>query len=116
MMNKLSSEQVAGVLGQVGPALRAQQQEIVSLQEKVAFYERRDRATKIASDMTRKNLDPELSFEEKVAHLMQPETNLDVLEQAVNMSAQQVKLASLSDHPGTSTDAAAAFEQGILAG
>lgn len=115
-MNKLSSDKVAGILGQVGPALRAQQVEITDLKEKVAYYERRDRATKIASDMTRKNLDPETTFEEKVAHLMQPETNLDVLEQAVSMSAQQVKLASLSDHPGSSLDAAAAFEAGIMNG
>lgn len=115
-MEKLASDKVAEVLGQVGPALRAQQEEITTLKEKVAFYERRDRATKLASEMTRKNLDPDSTFEEKVAKFMQPEANLDVIEEAVNMSAQQVKLASLSDHPGSGIDAASAFEHGIVAG
>jgi len=113
-MNKLSSDKVAEVLGQVGPALRALSEENTGLKEKLAFYERRDRATKIASEMTRKNLDPESTFEEKVANLMQPDSNLDVVEQAVIMSAKQVKLASISENHGSTVDAADAFAVGIL--
>jgi len=114
-MNKLSSDKVAGVLAQVPAVLRAQQEKIASLQEKIAFYERRDRATKIASDMTRKNLDSETDIEQKIDALMRPDANLDVIEKAVEMSAQQVKLASLSeDYPGNASDASSRFEMGVL--
>jgi hypothetical protein len=112
-MQKLSSIKVAEVLAQVPIALRAQQQEIVELKEKVAHYEKVDRATKIASDMQRKNLNNDSTFEEKVASLMESD-DLDVVEKAVDLSAPQIKLASLSDHHGNSTDAADVFAAGLM--
>jgi hypothetical protein len=69
-MNKLSSTKVAEVLAQVPVALRAQQEEIAQLKEKIAHYEKRDRVIKIASAMQTKNLDPDTSYDEKVENLM----------------------------------------------
>lgn len=114
-MIKFLSEQVQVVAMQAAQALRHLSAENTQLKEKVAFYERQNRAEKIAFDMEAKNLEPELTYQEKVAKLMTSD-NLDVVERAVGLAAQQVKLASLSDSPGNSTDAVTAFEQGILAG
>ena len=120
-MQKISSEQAGQILGQVAPTLRAQQQKIESLAtenqeltEKVAFYQRRERAEKIAMQLETKGLDPESSFAQKVDGLMKPETDLDVVEKAVDMSAPQIKLASLSDNPGNASDAKSSFEAAIL--
>jgi hypothetical protein len=112
-MNKLSSTKVAEVLAQVPIALRAQQQEIADLKEKIASFEKRDRVTKIASEMNAKNLSPETSFEEKVAALMERD-DLEVYEKAINLSAPQIKLAALSDHPGNPTNAEDAFVAGLM--
>lgn len=120
-MNKMSSEKVGQILRQVGPTLRAQQEkiaeqrtEIVDLKEKVAHFERKERVAKLASIMEEKGLDPETSYAEKVASLMAPETELDVVEKAIDMSAPQVKLASVSDNPGNASDADSAFVAAIL--
>lgn len=112
-MNKLASTKVAEVLSQVGPALRSLNEENKTLKEKVAFFERRERVEKIASVMDAKNLDPETSHDEKVQRLMVSD-DLDVVEKAIDLSAPQIKLAALSDHPGNSTDAESAFVAGIL--
>lgn len=112
-MQKLSSTKVAEVLAQVPVALRAQQEEIAQLREKVAHYEKRDRVIKIASAMQTKNLDPDTTYEEKVSNLMGSD-NLDVVEKAIDLSAPQIKVASLSDHPGSGGDAESAFVAGIL--
>lgn len=114
MKTKLSSTKVAEVLNQVGPALRALSDENQTLKEKVAFYEKRDRAEKIASQMEAKNLDPETSYDEKVEALMGPDSDLDVVEKAIDLSAPQIKLASLTDDPGNPSDAASAFIAGIM--
>lgn len=114
-MNKIAAETVANILGQVGPALRAQQEKIASLEGKVAFYEKRERVTKLASEMEAKNLDPETPFSDKVEKLMQtPDDQVEVVEKAVGLSAQQVKLAALSDFPGNPSDAVTAFEAGVI--
>lgn len=107
-MNKLSSTKVAEVLAQVPIALRALSEENQALKEKVAHYEKMDRVTKIASVMEQKNLNPDTSFDEKVAALME-RTDLDVYEKAIDLSAPQIKLASLSDHHGNPSTAADAF-------
>ncbi len=112
-MNKLSSTKVAEVLAQVPVALRAQAEEIASLKEKVAHYEKRDRVVKIASAMQQKNLDPETSYDDKIENLMGSD-NLDVVEKAIELSAPQVKLAALSDHHGNPSNAEDAFAAGLL--
>jgi hypothetical protein len=112
-MNKLSSIKVAEVLAQVPHTLRAQQEEIRALREKVAHFEKRDRVVKIASEMQAKNLDPETSLNEKVESLMGHD-DLDVYEKAIELSAPQVKLAALSDHPGNASDAESAFISALV--
>lgn len=120
-MQKISSEQAGQILGQVAPTLRAQQQKIESLAtenqsltEKVAFYQRRERVEKIAAQIEAKGLDMETSYAQKVEGLMSPDKNLDVIEEAVGMSAPQIKMASLSDNPGNASDAKSSFEAAIL--
>lgn len=120
-MQKISSEQAGQILGQVAPTLRAQQQKIESLTsengeltEKLAFYRRRERAEKIASQIEAKGLDGESTYAQKVDGLMNPDKDLDVIEAAVDMSAPQIKLASLSDNPGNASDAKSAFELAVL--
>lgn len=112
-MNKLSSEKTAEILRQVGPALRAMSDENTALKEKLAHYAKRERVEKLATVMDAKNLESDLSHEQKVDRLMGAD-DLDVVEKAVDMSAQQVKLASLSDYPGGGSDASSAFESAIL--
>lgn len=113
-MNKIA-EMVPQVLEQVPTVLRALSEENQELKEKVAFYQKRERVEKLASDMEHKNLDPESTYEQKVEKLMQtPDEDVGVVEKAVDLSAQQVKLASLSDNPGNPSDATSAFEAAIL--
>lgn len=112
-MNKLSSTKVAEVLTQVPIALRAQQEKIASLEEKIASFEKRDRATKIASAMQTKNLSPDTSYDEKVAALLERD-DLDVYEKAIDLSAPQIKLAALSDHPSNAANAEDAFIAGLM--
>ena len=64
MKEKLSSEKVAEILGQVGPALRHLSQKNQELTEKVARYEKKERVEKIASQMQEKNLSPDTSYDE----------------------------------------------------
>ncbi len=114
MFEKLA-EMAPEVLKQVAPALRALSEENTALKEKVAFYQKRERVEKLATDMEAKNLDPESTFEQKVERLMStPEEQVDVVEKAVDLSANQIKLAALSDHPGNPSDAGSAFECAIL--
>ena len=112
-MKKLSSDEVAATLSQVGPTLRALSEENVALKEKVAAFQHRERIEKIATVMESKGLNRDSSYEEKVASLQSHE-NLDAVEQAIQMSAPQIKLAAVSDNPGNPSDATSSFEVGIL--
>lgn len=114
-MNKLSSDVVRDTLAQVGPTLRALSEENSGLKEKIAHFEKKERVEKLASAMHSKGLNPESTYEEKVAALMQ-RGNLAVIEEAVNMSAPQIKLAEVSDHPGNPTNAESAFVAAIMNG
>jgi hypothetical protein len=115
-MKKLA-EVAPEILSQVAPALRALSEENTTLKEKVAFYQKRERVEKLAAEMQAKNLDPETPFDQKVERLMEtPDDQVDVYEKAVDLSAQQIKVASLSDNPGNPSDAASAFELAILEG
>ncbi len=112
-MNKLSSDKVAEVLGQVGPTLRALSEENQGLKEKLAHYQKRERVEKLATIMEQKHLDPETSYDDKVESLMAAD-DLDVYEKAVDLSAPQIKLAHLSDNYGNGSDAASSFESAIV--
>ena len=112
-MNKLSSDKVAEVLAQAGPALRALLEENTALKVKIAHYNQLERVEKLAKTMEDKGFDPQFSHEEKVQRLMGAD-DLNVVEQAVELSAPQFKLASVSDHPGNASDALSALETAIL--
>ena len=112
-MIKIASDEAREVIGQFGPALRAQQMEIQALRTKLAEYEKYARVTKLASEMQQKGLDPDVSYEDQVDRLMQA-TNLAVVEEAVRMGAPQVKVAELADRSGNPADATAMFEALII--
>lgn len=98
-MTKISNMQVAQMMKLAADNLRVLSVDNVSLREKLAFYEKKDRAEKIASAMEAKGLEPELSIHEKVAGLMKRE-DLGIVEEAVSMSAPQMKLASVHEAGG----------------
>lgn len=112
-MEKISSEKVANVLSQVGPALRALLAENQQLKEKVAHYEQLERVEKIAKKMEEKGFDPQVPMDEKIQRLMNVD-DLDVVEKAIDLSTPQFKLASVSDNPGNPSDARSALEAAIL--
>ncbi len=112
-MEKLSSTKVAAVLSQVGPSLRALSEENQVLREKVAQFEKRARVQNIATKMEAKNLDPETSYDDKIEALMGAD-DLGVVEKAIDLSAPQIKVASLSDHQGNPSDAISAFESAVV--
>ena len=83
----ISNEGAAEVYREGAKVIRAQQEEITRLQEKVAAYERRERVEGLVRLMEGKGLDdPGSTFQEKVAHVMASSTDLDVLEKAVQMA------------------------------
>lgn len=95
-MDKISYAQVGQTMKTAAASLRVLSEENAQLKDKVAHYERKERAEKLASQMDEKGLQPELSFQEKVSGLLRRE-NLDAVEEAINMSAPQTKLASVYD-------------------
>jgi hypothetical protein len=100
-MNKISSQDVQALLKTAAMTVRVQDEEIVSLREKVASFEKKDRMVKIAREMEEKGLHAELNFDEKLAHLREAQ-DLSITEEAVKMaSPQHGVLGSVSDKPGS---------------
>lgn len=102
MMNKLSTTQAGQMMKLAAENLRSLSVENSTLRQerdeamqKVAAFEQDKRIERVAKAMEAKGLNPELSLEEKVASLRQHE-KLEVLEEAVNLSAPQMKLASVA--------------------
>lgn len=95
-MNKLSNAQAGQMMKVAAENLRALSEENQELKSTVSHYEKKERAEKIASAMEAKGLEPELSLSEKIAGLLKRD-DLSVVEEAVGMSAPQMKLASVSD-------------------
>jgi len=112
-MQKISSQEASAVLKQASTAIRHLSAENQKLNEKVAEYERTRRIEKIAQSMEDKGINEDLSFEEKVAQLHK--ADLDVTEQAVDMAAPNMKLASV-DHDSPAGNMSNAFETYILTG
>ncbi len=113
-MNKISAPQVGQMMKLAAGSLRALSEENRTMREKLAFYEKKGKAEKIASAMAEKNIEPELSYTEKVAGIMRRE-NLDVLEEAVGLAAPQMKIASVHDG-NTVTVEGGASDDGSIAG
>jgi secreted Zn-dependent insulinase-like peptidase len=102
MMNKLSTTQAGQMMKLAAENLRSLSVENSTLRQerdeamqKVAAFEQDKRIERVAKAMEAKGLNPELSLEEKVASLRSHE-KLEVLEEAVNLSAPQMKLASVA--------------------
>lgn len=93
-MKKLSNVEVGQMTKLAAENLRGLSEENQELRTKLASYEKRDRVEKIAAAMEEKGLEPESSLEDKVAALMKRD-DLDVVEQAVGMTAPQMKIASV---------------------
>ena len=103
MPDKISTVEVAQLQKLASQTLRVLAGENVSLRtenselkEKVASFEKRARAEKIAGDMESKGLNPDTTFEQKVAELLSSD-RLEVVEEAVQMAAPQMKLASVHE-------------------
>ena len=95
-MIKMSNAQAGQIVKLAAENLRALSEENQELKSKLAAFEKKAHAEKIASAMEEKGLEPELSYTEKVAGLLQRE-DLTVVEEAVGMSAPQMKLASVRE-------------------
>lgn len=95
-MDKISNVQLGQMMKVAASSIRTLSEENQQLKEKVAQFEHQAHVEKVASLMEEKGLQPELSFDEKVEALSRKD-NLDVIEQAVGLSAPQLKLASVHD-------------------
>jgi hypothetical protein len=95
-MDKYSSAEVGAIFQMGSAGLRKLSEDNQELREKVAAYEKKELAEKIAEDMDAKGLQPELSTKEKVAGLLEKD-NLDVIQEAVGLTAPQTKFASVAD-------------------
>jgi hypothetical protein len=95
-MQKISNVEASQMMKLAAENLRGLSEENQELREKVASYQKRERAEKIATAMEEKGLEPTLSLQEKVAGILQRD-DLDVLETAVGLTAPQMKLASVHD-------------------
>ena len=94
-MNKTAQAQAGQMMKLAAENLRALSEKYQEAVTKVAHYEKRERAEKIASKMEEKGLEPELTLQDKIAGLLQRD-DLSVVEEAVSMSAPQMKLASVA--------------------
>jgi hypothetical protein len=124
-MEKISHNKVAAVLSTVPNMLRGLAQERDTLLEKnaqlqaqVAEFERRERVEKIAKAADAKGIDSlGESHEEKVASIenaVDRGRSLDVMEEAVKMSAANGSLASLTGDELTGEDGASSASKSEL--
>ncbi len=110
-MDKISHAQISQAIKTAAASLRTISVENAELKEKVAHYERKERAEGLANQMDDKGLQPELSFQEKVAGLLKRD-NLDAVEEAINMSAPQTKLASVHEEGRVTVEGGSEIEGG----
>ena len=102
---KISAAQALQVYEEVPRVLRSLVSErdealnkLASAEKKISEYERRDRIEKIARSMEDKALDVGTSYEEKVDRIEKAASagkSLDVIEEAVNMTAPTKSLGGL---------------------
>lgn len=95
-MLKISAAQTGQMMKLAAASLRVLSEENQDLRVKVASYEKKERAERIASAMQSKGLEPELDYQEKVAGLLQRD-DLNIVEEAVGLTAPQMKLASVHE-------------------
>jgi anti-sigma28 factor (negative regulator of flagellin synthesis) len=110
--------EVPGVLLKLASERDKLRTENRSLREKVAEYERSDRIEKIARAMHEKGIDVSSSMEDKVERIKEAAErgrSLDVIEEAVEMTAPNGGFAKLAeDVPGNGGDQLTAYLLGGL--
>lgn len=113
-MKKISNVEAGQMMKLAAENLRALSEENQEMRTKLAAFEKKERAEKIASAMEEKGIEPELSLSDKIEGLLKRD-DLEVVEQAVGMSAPQMKIASVHDgdtvevEGGTESQAEAQF-------
>ena len=110
-MRKLSKVEVGQMMKLAASNLRSLSGENQELREKVAMFEKKEQAETIARAMEEKGLEPDASFQEKVAGLLKRD-DLEVVSQAVGLSAPQMKLASVHDEGTIEVEGGAHDEDG----
>ncbi len=108
-MLKIGSAELAAVSAKSAATIRSltekvasQELEITQLRTKLASIHRDGQISELAREMEDKGLNADMTFEEKIAHL-RGHAQLENVREAVKMaSAGTVRLADVSDHPGTS--------------
>lgn len=103
-MIKISSTQIKEVLSETSNTLRKLASENEKLQEKLAFYTKKEQCEKLAMAMEEKGVKPELSRDEKIAELMNTEKDLEVIKEALELEPKTMKLASLDSRKSVSLD------------
>ena len=94
------TEPTAVLLKQASATVRALTQDRDQLATQLAILEKKSQAQKIASEMRDRGLIADTDVPEKVAEL-QERDNLEVVEEALNLSAPEelAKIASVGDSP-----------------
>lgn len=125
-IEKISAEQALQVYEEVPRVLRALAAErdgalskLAAANQQIAEYEKRDRIEKIARSMEDKNLDVGTSLDEKIERIEKAASagkSLDVIEEAVNMTAPQRSLGGLGGElePGNGENALTSYLLGQL--
>lgn len=109
-MNKISNAQASQLMKTAAENLRALSEDnkakdalISEQKEKIAHFEKKAHAERIAEIMEEKGINPEVSFKDKVAGIMTRD-DLKVLEEAVNLNAPQIKIASVHEDENAVVD------------
>jgi hypothetical protein len=112
-MNKISALTVNHVLSEASQALKdlsterdALRSENLDLHTKIANYEMKARAEKIASLMEQKGLEGGLNREEKINMLLTKaaQGQLPIIEQAIQFASTNNPFGKVGDRPATSDD------------
>ena len=109
-------KRASGTLREVIAYAEQLEAEVANLREKVASYERRDRAVGLADAMEEKGLLPGMTRSEKIAHVLNVE-DFDVLSRAVDLaSGTGTKIAELARVPDRGASGEDAFLHFCLTG
>jgi uncharacterized protein YigA (DUF484 family) len=100
-MVKMSAYDIKNFLSTLPDFIEKQAEENIELKEKVAQYEKKERAVKLAQEMEEKGMNSHLDFNGKVEALM--DQDLDTVEKAINWSSTTLKVASTE--PGRKDEA-----------
>ena len=106
-MDKLSNAQLAEVITDGAATLRAQQEHINSLEEKLASRERRDRVEKLASAMHGKGLELDVAAGDLADRLEKvASTEIEAYEKAVDLVGpdMSMKFGSAGNSPSNNDD------------